>query len=209
MSPDRPSVPHADRRRRLDHPTPSVTPPGASIHEECRHGRLAPYHRSGASYPFFLFSSGPVTSAAAASSLTLPLPTAASSRSAKGNAIVAVIAEAKLFPERWIEFFFFAGLMVVFIVIFVLFTFNYRYVEDIAAGGDPSDAAGLAGLGGHADDDDGHRSLPSSSDKSERRKLMKDNHYGGVVVDDAETPRPPVQRGNKRDSHSYEPIHDT
>jgi POT family proton-dependent oligopeptide transporter len=47
-----------------------------------------------------------------------------------GNIIVAVIAEGEIFGDQAIEFFFFAGLMMVFLVIFMLFVRTYQYVED-------------------------------------------------------------------------------
>ena len=47
-----------------------------------------------------------------------------------GNAIVAGIAEVELFSNRAVEFFFYAGLMAVFVVIFLLFVRGYKYVED-------------------------------------------------------------------------------
>lgn len=128
---------------------------------------------------------------------------------AVGNAIVAVIAESKIFSERWIEFFFFAGLMVVFIAIFIGFTFNYRYVEDAAAAADD----GLAGLGGQSDGDsfhqDGKRKSSSSNKKEERRRLMRDDRFEEGVVIDHEDPYPTLHRGNhssKRDTSGYDQL---
>lgn len=48
-----------------------------------------------------------------------------------GNAIVAGIAEVHIFPEQSIEFFFYAGLMMLFVGIFVIITRNYQYVSNI------------------------------------------------------------------------------
>jgi len=46
-----------------------------------------------------------------------------------GNAVVAGIAEVSLFSDQAIEFFFYAGLMAVFTVIFLWFVRNYHYVN--------------------------------------------------------------------------------
>jgi hypothetical protein len=124
---------------------------------------------------------------------------------AVGNAIVAVIAESKIFSERWIEFFFFAGLMVVFIAIFIGFTFNYRYVEDAAA----ADDDGLAGLGGQSDGDSFHQDgkrKSSANKKEERRRLMRDDRFEEGVVIDHEDPYPTLHRGSKRDTSGYDQV---
>ncbi len=42
-----------------------------------------------------------------------------------------MVAEAKLFGDQAIEFFFFAGLMFVFILVFLLFVRSYNYIEDL------------------------------------------------------------------------------
>lgn len=44
-----------------------------------------------------------------------------------GNIFVATVAEARIFPDMKIEFFFFAGLMGVTTVLFLILTRNYRY----------------------------------------------------------------------------------
>jgi len=46
-----------------------------------------------------------------------------------GNAIVAGVAEFKIFSEQAVEFFFYAGLMLVFVLVFLAFTWNYRYIS--------------------------------------------------------------------------------
>jgi energy-coupling factor transporter transmembrane protein EcfT len=125
---------------------------------------------------------------------------------AVGNAIVAVIAESKIFSERWLEFFFFAGLMVVFIIIFIGFTFNYRYVEDVAAvESSNDDVGGLAGLGGQTDDGYTSSGKRKSSKKDERRRLMRDDRFDeGIVIDHEEDGAHPAtlrNTGGKRDGY--------
>ena len=45
-----------------------------------------------------------------------------------GNALVVVVAETSLFKSRMVEFFFYAGLMLLFVGIFLLINRKYRYV---------------------------------------------------------------------------------
>jgi solute carrier family 15 oligopeptide transporter 1 len=47
-----------------------------------------------------------------------------------GNVIVAVVAEVEIFGDQAVEFFFYAGLMAAFLVVFLFFVRTYSYVED-------------------------------------------------------------------------------
>jgi len=92
---------------------------------------------------------------------------------AVGNLIVAAIAEFELFPEQWVEFFFFAELMVVFIIIFVGFTFNYRYAEDelaaeAADSDDDDDSQGKDGK--HLVEDDNQEEVCNATIQARNRQ---------------------------------------
>lgn len=133
-----------------------------------------------------------------------------------GNIIVAVIAESQIFSERWIEFFFFAGLMGVFIVIFMGFTFNYRYVEDesaalSASSSSPSSSSGGLGLGVRGDDEDfPDEGLPGGrrrTTKEERRRLMRDDRYDeGVIIDAEEQSTLSGATTHRSKREGYDPI---
>jgi len=49
-----------------------------------------------------------------------------------GNAVVAGVAEVSIFSDRAIEFFFYAGLMLLFTVIFLWFVRNYQYLDQFS-----------------------------------------------------------------------------